>query len=151
MKICDTSKATAARMRPVAMTDAKGETRVFRSIKEASEATGIPSSHICRNCRKQLSWAGGYQFRYLETMAKIIKTDGKEINVEPRNGSDFSLSEMQRIVGGFIECVTLDNGQLMVVNEEGVILEMPYNKKASELFGHPIVGNVLVCESNQIK
>ena len=84
-------------------------------------------------------------------MARIIKTDGKEISVEPRNGSDFSLSEMQRIVGGFIECVTLANGQLMVVNEEGVILEMPYNKKASELFGQPIVGNALVCDSNQIK
>lgn len=84
-------------------------------------------------------------------MAKIIKSDGTERDVEPRNGGDFSLSEMQRIVGGFIECVTLDNGQLMVVNEEGVILEMPYNKKASELFGQPIVGNVLVCDSNQIK
>lgn len=84
-------------------------------------------------------------------MARIIKTDGTERNVEPRNGSDFSLSEMQRIVGGFIECVTLANGQLMVVNEEGVILEMPYNKKASELYGQPIVGNVLVCDSNQIK
>ena len=84
-------------------------------------------------------------------MARIIKTDGTEKNVEPRNGSDFSLSEMQRIVGGFIECVTLANGQLMVVNEEGVILEMPYNTKASELYGQPIVGNVLVCDSNQIK
>jgi hypothetical protein len=84
-------------------------------------------------------------------MAKIIKTDGTEREVEPRNGSDFSLSEMQRIVGGFIEIVTLKDHQLMVVNEEGVILEMPYNKKASELYGQPIVGNVLVCDSNQIK
>lgn len=84
-------------------------------------------------------------------MAKIIKTDGTEREVEPRNGSDFSLSEMQRIVGGFIEIVTLKDHQLMVVNEEGVILEMPYNAKASELYGQPIVGNVLVCDSNQIK
>lgn len=84
-------------------------------------------------------------------MAKIIKSDGTERNVEPRNGGDFSLSEMQRIVGGFIEIVTLKDGQLMVVNEEGMLLEMPYNQKASELYGQPVVGNVLVCNDDQIK
>lgn len=62
----DTSKATAARLRAVVMTDPKGRKRKFGSIKEASDTLGIPSSHICRNCRGQLSWAGGYQFNYLD-------------------------------------------------------------------------------------
>lgn len=84
-------------------------------------------------------------------MARIIKTDGTERNVEPKNGSDFSLGELKEIVGGFIEIVTLKNRQLMVVNEEGMLIGMPYNIKASELYGHPIVGNVLVCNNNQIK
>jgi len=62
----DTSKATQARRRRVVMMGKSGIIRSFDSIKEASELTGIPSSHICRNCRGQLSWAGGYQFRYYE-------------------------------------------------------------------------------------
>lgn len=73
MKNCDTSKATKARLRAVVMTDQKGNKTEFSSIKEASEATGIPSSHICRNCRGQLSWAGGYQFRYLKHYGKNYK------------------------------------------------------------------------------
>ena len=52
-------------------------------------------------------------------MAKIFFTDGSEKEVSPKNGSDFSLEEMQGIVGGYIQMLYLDNGELMVVNEEG--------------------------------
>lgn len=36
-------------------------------------------------------------------MAEIIKTDGTRRPVHPSNGTDFSLEEMQTIVGGYIE------------------------------------------------
>lgn len=84
-------------------------------------------------------------------MARIIKTDGEEKTVEPMNGSDFGLSEMQKIVGGYIEIVHLENGELMVVNEEGMLKNLPVNIKATCIAYQPIVGNVLVCDSNQIK
>jgi len=84
-------------------------------------------------------------------MAKIIKTDGTKIEVAPANGSDFSLEELQKVVGGYIEIVYLSEGRLMVVNEEGWLNNLPYNPSASEIYGHPIVGDVLICERKQIK
>ena len=84
-------------------------------------------------------------------MAYIIKTNGEKTDVTPDNGTDFQLEEMQEIVGGYIEIVRLDEKQIMVVNEEGVIYNLPHNKKASKLCGIPIVGDVLVCESEQVR
>lgn len=66
MRNRDTSKATASRLRPVSMMDGKGVVTFFKSIKEASDKTGIAQSHICLNCQGKARWAGGYQFRYLE-------------------------------------------------------------------------------------
>lgn len=49
-------------------------------------------------------------------MTEIIKTDGTRQPVQPANGSDFTLEEMQAIVGGYIELVELDGNTTMVVN-----------------------------------
>lgn len=38
-------------------------------------------------------------------MAKIIYTDGREVDVTPKNGTDFSLEELQEVVGGYIEII----------------------------------------------
>ena len=40
-------------------------------------------------------------------MAKIIKTDGTIVEVTPQNGADFQLEELQKIVGGYIEVLSL--------------------------------------------
>ena len=50
-------------------------------------------------------------------MATIYKTSGEVIETKPKNGTDFSLSELQAIVGGCIEIIDLFNGKIMVVNE----------------------------------
>lgn len=86
-------------------------------------------------------------------MATIYKTNGEVLQTTPKNGKDFSLEEMQAIVGGYIEIVYLDNGQLMIVNEEGKINGSPLNDNASMLVGYTdlIMGDVLVCESKQVK
>lgn len=84
-------------------------------------------------------------------MATIIKTNGERISVQPKNRKDFKLGELRKVVDGYIEIVYLSDGKLMVVNEEGMPLQLPYNPVASLLAGQPIVGDVLVCESNQIK
>ena len=51
-------------------------------------------------------------------MAEIIKTNGTRQSVQPANGTDFTLKEMQAIVGGDIEFVFLNETEIMVVNEE---------------------------------
>ena len=91
-------------------------------------------------------------------MTEIIKTDGTRQPVQPANGSDFTLEEMQAIVGGYIELVELDGNTTMVVNEEGKLLGMPYNAGADREFHSRfpsskdfIVGNVLICNNNQIR
>ena len=84
-------------------------------------------------------------------MTEIIKTDGTRQPVQPANGSDFTLEEMQAIVGGY-------GSTTMVVNEEGKLIPLSLNLEASRIFRahHPaskdfIVGDVLVCNNNQIR
>ena len=86
-------------------------------------------------------------------MATIYKTSGDIIDVEPKNGKDFKLAELQAIVGGYIEIVYLDSKHIMVVNEEGKIDGLDINVNATNLVdGYDIiVGDVLVCESKQVK
>ena len=50
--------------------------------------------------------------------AKIYKQSGRVARVFPQNGTDFTLRELQSIVGGYIELVRLGNGNVMVINEE---------------------------------
>lgn len=90
-------------------------------------------------------------------MATVIKTDGTKTNVRPENGKTFGLEEMQDIVGGYIEIVSMGDGNVMVMNEEGKYLCEP-NPAASEkmlalgaIFPFDeIYGDVLVCRSEEV-
>lgn len=94
-------------------------------------------------------------------MAQIIKTTGEVIEVAPKNGTDFSLEEMQEIVNHkgnhYIEVIYLQNNKLMIVNEEGKLINAPINRKATDVFMlsfgacDVVCGNVLVCDENQVK
>ena len=58
---------------------------------------------------------------------------------------DNKLEELQEQVEGYIECVTLIPGKLvMIVNEEGLIQQLPYNMSASIIARRNIVGNALI-------
>lgn len=88
--------------------------------------------------------------------AQIIKPDGTSIEVDPRNKSDFQADELHEIVQGYFEILRLSKTQLMVVNEEGKLLNLEYNHGATlacNLAGIKdiIVGNVLICETQQIR
>ena len=91
-------------------------------------------------------------------MTEIIKTNGTRYPVQPANGTHFTLGELQTIVGGCIELVELDGDTTMVVNEEGKLEDLPLNLEATGMFRshYPdsddfIVGDVLVCNNNQIR
>lgn len=87
-------------------------------------------------------------------MAKIIKTDGNIKYVKPKNNKDFSLEELQKIIGGHIQIVKTKRGKLMVINEEGKLLRLQKNRKATDLYEYGgtdiIVGDVLVIDKDQI-
>lgn len=91
-------------------------------------------------------------------MAKLYKATGEIIEVEPKNGSDFSLEELQSFVGGPIETVPLTDEEYMIVNEEGKLRNLLYNSAATKIYnealdwdGDWIVGDALVCRKTQIK
>lgn len=85
-------------------------------------------------------------------MATIIKADGQCIETQPKNGTDFKLEELNEIVGGYIEVLTLNDDQIMVINEEGKVYGLPLNLKATDMYGLDfIVGDVLVCEESEVK
>ena len=87
-------------------------------------------------------------------MATLIRSNGEETNVTPQNKTDFQLTELQKIVGGFIEIVKTKDGRTMVINEEGKINDLPINQKASLLYQYNefdfIAGDVLICNENEI-
>lgn len=77
-------------------------------------------------------------------------------DVEPTNGRDFSLEELQGYVDGLIEIVPLTDGEIMVVNEEGYINNLPLNPLATAIFRDAtgndgyIFGNVVICSDGQV-
>lgn len=91
-------------------------------------------------------------------MAQIIKSNGVVIEVTPKNGTNFSLEELQEIVGGYIEILPLNCGRIIVCDDEGIFKNYALNQKATELLNRnscctkgTIVGNVLVCDKEQVK
>jgi hypothetical protein len=87
---------------------------------------------------------------------KIIKSNGTELEVVPKVGTTFSLKEMQQIVGGYIQFVYLDANEIMVCNEEGKLMNLPYNEAATKLLsgtdyeGDFICGDVLIADRKSI-
>ena len=62
-------------------------------------------------------------------------------------------SQLQKIVGGYIEMITLKNGDQIVFNEDGISLGLPINLDASRIvsvdcgFPQSIVGHAVVLKN----
>lgn len=90
-------------------------------------------------------------------MAEIIKANGERESIEPKNGKDFKLDELREIVNGWVEVVWLPNDKIMIVNEDGKLLDLPINQEATTIyqktfgFNDMIVGDVLLCDANQVE
>jgi hypothetical protein len=76
----------------------------------------------------------------------LIKVNGNTEHIE-----DTSLQNLQRLVGGYIEEITLNQSHIMIVNEEGRIMDLPINQVASQYYNEVtntisgfIVGDVLI-------
>lgn len=86
--------------------------------------------------------------------AQLIKPNGEVIPVEPKNGTDFKLEELNEFVGGYIEVIhpPLRPKEIMVINEEGKLKGLAYNPVATLIWQHDdIVGNALLCHTDQVK
>ena len=74
----------------------------------------------------------------------IMHEDGRITPIAPKNGSEYTLEELQGFVGGFIELVPMSKSRYAVVNEEGMFLGLDINSGASLLLGTAIVGPCVV-------
>ena len=75
------------------------------------------------------------------------ETETGNSNVEefpPADGKRYTLKELQKMVGGFIEVVCEDENHIILANEDGLSKKLPYNEFASYLYGKHLVGNVAV-------
>jgi len=64
-------------------------------------------------------------------MATLYTVEGEVKEVSPADGHSFTLKEMQDFVGGTVQIVPLPDGRSMLVNDEGKLIGLEYNEKAS--------------------
>lgn len=86
----------------------------------------------------------------------ILKADGSFEHRPPANGRDYTLGELQKIVGGYVEIIKTPRGMFMVIDEEGKLNEKPVNIAATEIFrglgvDDVVVGDVLYCDPSMVK
>ena len=85
-------------------------------------------------------------------MATLIEWNGKETDIRPKNAEQgFSRGELEKILGGPVEIVSLEDGRLMVADAANYRARGPVNIKATKLrqsgsttAGLAIVGSVVV-------
>lgn len=96
--------------------------------------------------------------------ATLYTTDGHAKEITPANGTDFTLDEMYGYVGDPVEFLALPSGQVMLINEEGKLNDLPKNEQATEIWKREypieqypdnndelIVGNAIVCDAEMVK
>jgi hypothetical protein len=93
-------------------------------------------------------------------MATLIKTDGTEQEVQPKDGKGFLLEEMYALIGcDTVQAVYLADERTMWLDEESKLKSPwpPVNEKATKLLaeaggipGDVVLGNVLIfpCDPN---
>ena len=76
---------------------------------------------------------------------------------EPKNGRTFALTEMQEIIGGYIEPIRLNDGRMIIVDEEGKSKGKAVNIPATNILRRDhfttdyIVGTAIVCDADMIE
>ena len=89
-----------------------------------------------------------------EAIMKYIHIYHMDGNYEKREApTKPTLKEMQELVGGYIEPLQVRHegkSRTMVVNEEGLLMNLPRNPGASAIAGTVIVGNVFILEGYRL-
>lgn len=133
------------------------------------DSNNINSIDLCKTnlCKTDLSIIEkGFEFINLESktfnikncydFSIVIRTDNSIEFIKPKN---ITLKELQNIVNGYIEVITLPDNGIMIVNEEGAINGSKYNELATTILKYEynttsisnIYGDVLICNSKLIR
>lgn len=91
-------------------------------------------------------------------LIRAIAPKGSRVEpVHPANAKAFSLEELQGFVGGYVEALRMDTGQMMFLNEDGKSMGLPFNLIANMLAhdltgiapNDSIVGDVLIASLSE--
>jgi len=84
-------------------------------------------------------------------MAMLIRADGTTETLRPSNGVHWNLTELQTLVGGYIEVVRTTDLRFMVLDENGKLKHKPLNIAATRIYQHgrvdPVVGDAVVIDT----
>ena len=61
-------------------------------------------------------------------------TDVSEFKIIDDEKNTPTLEEAQAFVGGMVECITWPNGDLLLINQEGKLINLPLNPEATALW-----------------
>jgi len=74
---------------------------------------------------------------YKETMqgrTEEINTKASEFKIITDQKDEPNLKEAQKFVGGYVEGITFPNGDYLIINEEGKLMDLPLNPEATALW-----------------
>ena len=63
-----------------------------------------------------------------------INTDASEFKIIEKKKDEPQYKEVSKFVGGMVECVQFPNGDLLLLNEEGKLMQLPLNPEATALW-----------------
>ena len=67
-------------------------------------------------------------------METKINTDAAEFKIIEDSKDEPDLKAAQDFVGGYVQGITLPNGDYLIINEEGKLMGLPVNKQATKLW-----------------
>ena len=70
----------------------------------------------------------------IPSMTTDINTKASEFKIIEDKKDEPQYKEVSKFVGGMVECVTFPNGDLLLINEEGKLMGLPFNPEASALW-----------------
>ena len=63
-----------------------------------------------------------------------INTKASEFKIIKDKKDEPKYKEVSKFVGGMVECITFPNGDLLLINEEGKLINLPLNPEATALW-----------------
>ena len=63
-----------------------------------------------------------------------INTDANEFKIITNSKDEPNYKKVSEFVGGMVECITFPNGDLLLINEEGKLINLPLNPEATALW-----------------
>ena len=68
-------------------------------------------------------------------MGKLkVNTEVSEFKIIENKKDEPQYKEVSKFVGGMVECIQFPNGDLLLVNEEGKLMQLPLNPEATALW-----------------